>query len=138
MKLYADYQFYIEEYNGDVTENEFKSAIIHASQYIRYISLGKSDSYSGEELKYASCALADAYISAYKLSGGNSSPGQKKSEDTDGYRVSYVTQTIDGESVETLFKRKAYPLAKQWLLNTGLLCRRAGCSNDYKCKLYTL
>lgn len=138
MERYADYEFYIEEHWGSSTEDEFNSAIIHVSQYIRYITLGKSDTYEGIELKYASCALVDAYISACKLSGGSNSPGQKKSENTDGYNVSYVTQTTDGESTEELFKRKAYPIAKQWLLNTGLLNRRAGCINDHKCGLYTL
>lgn len=138
MKRYADYEFYIEEHWGSATEDEFNGAIIHVCQYIRYITLGKSDAYDGAELKYASCALVDAYISAYKLSEGKNSPGQKKSENTDGYSVSYVTQTTDGESAEALFKRKAYPIAKHWLLNTGLLNRRAGCAHDHKCGLYTL
>lgn len=124
MKLYADYQFYATEYHGREEEKDFNRSIIHASQYIRHITLGKSDSYSGEELKYASCALADAYVSACKLSGEKGSQGQKKSENTDGYSVSYVTQTVDGETIEELFKRKAYPIARQWLLGTGLLSRR--------------
>lgn len=133
MKLYADYEFYVAEYRGneDKIEN-FERAIIHASQYIRHVTLGKSDNYSGEELKYASCALVDAYLSAYKLSGDENSTDHKKSENTDGYSVSYVTQTIDGESSEELFKRKAYPIIRQWLLGTGLLNRRVGCHHDRK------
>lgn len=132
MKTYADYQFYVSEYNGALDESEFDQAIIHASQYIRYATLGRSDDYEGNELKYASCALVDAYVSAYKLSGGLGSAGQKKSENNDGYSVTYVTQTIDGESAEELFKRKAYPLVRQWLLGTGLLNRRVGCIHDHK------
>ena len=138
MKVYADYQFYVDEYKGKMDEIDFHKAIIHSSQYIRHITLGRSDKYDGDELKYVSCALADAYISAYKLSSGNNSPGQKKSENTDGYSVSYVTQGKDGESAEELFKRKAYPLARQWLVNTGLLNRRVGCNHDHKCGLYSL
>lgn len=138
MKIYADYQFYIDSYKGKVEESDFNQAIIHASQYIRYITMGRSDNFDGIELKYASCALVDAYISAYKLSSGNNSTGQKKSENTDGYSVSYVTQTKDGESAEELFKRKAYPLIKQWLITTGLLSRRVECNHDHKCGLYTL
>lgn len=132
MKLYADYQFYIEKYCGAQDEKAFDMSIIHASQYIRHITLGKSDNYDGEELKYASCALVDVYLSAYKLSGDANSNGQKKSENTDGYSASYVTQTIDGESSEELFKRKAYPIVRQWLLGTGLLNRRVGCPHDHK------
>lgn len=133
MKLYADYEFYVTEYRGneDKIEN-FERAIVHASQYIRHVTLGRSDNYSGEELKYASCALVDAYLSAYKLSGDEYSTRQKKSENTDGYSVSYVTETIDGESSEELFKRKAYPIAKQWLLGTGLLSRRVGCPHGHE------
>lgn len=133
MKLYADYEFYVTEYRGNEEKIEnFERAIIHASQYIRHVTLGRSDNYNGEELKYASCALADAYLSAYKLSGETNSTGQKKSENTDGYSVSYVTQTIDGESSEELFKRKAYPIARQWLLGTGLLSRRVGCPHGHE------
>lgn len=133
MKLYADYEFYVTEYRGNEGEIEnFERAIVHASQYIRHVTLGKSDNYSGEELKYASCALVDAYLSAYKLSGDENSTGQKKSENTDGYSVSYVTETIDGESSEELFKRKAYPIARQWLLRTGLLSRRVGCPHGHE------
>ena len=133
MKLYADYEFYVTEYRGNEGEIEnFERAIVHASQYIRHVTLGKSDNYSGEELKYASCALVDVYLSAYKLSGDEDSTGQKKSENTDGYSVSYVTETIDGESSEELFKRKAYPIARQWLLGTGLLSRRVGCPHGHE------
>lgn len=133
MKLYADYEFYVTEYRGNEEKIEnFERAIIHASQYIRHVTLGRSDNYNGEELKYASCALADAYLSAYKLSGETNSTGQKKSENTDGYSVSYVTQTIDGESSEELFKRKAYPIVRQWLLGIGLLSRRVGCPHDHE------
>lgn len=133
MKLYADYEFYVTEYRGNEEKIEnFERAIIHASQYIRHVTLGRSDNYNGEELKYASCALADAYLSAYKLSGETNSTGQKKSENTDGYSVSYVTQAIDGESSEELFKRKAYPIARQWLLGTGLLSRRVGCPHGHE------
>ena len=133
MKLYADYEFYVTEYRGNEGEIEnFERAIVHASQYIRHVTLGRSDNYSGEELKYASCALVDAYLSAYKLSGDEDSAGQKKSENTDGYSVSYVTETIDGESSEELFKRKAYPIARQWLLGTGLLSRRVGCPHGHE------
>lgn len=132
MKLYADYQFYIEKYCGAQDEKAFDMSIIHASQYIRHITLGKSDNYDGEELKYASCALVDVYLSACKLSGEKDSCGQKKSENTDGYSVSYVTQTVDGETSEELFKRKAYPIVRQWLLGTGLLSRRVGCPHAHE------
>lgn len=126
MKIYADYQFYEDNYHGLQKESEFGHAVVQASQYIRYVTLGKSDNYAGDELKYATCVLVDAYISAYKMAGGLNSSGQKRSEITDGYSVSYTTQIKDGESAEELFKRKAYPLVVQWLMPTGLLSRKVG------------
>lgn len=132
MKTYADFEFYATEYRGSEDYEPFEQAIIHASQYIRYVTHGRSDSSDCEELKYASCALVDAYISAYNLSGSENATGQKKSENTDGYSVSYTTQTTDGESPEELFERKANMIVRKWLLRTGLLSRRVVCRNDYK------
>lgn len=133
MKLYADYEFYVTEYRGNEGKIEnFERAIVHASQYIRHSTLGRSDNYSGEELKYASCALVDAYISAYNLNGENAA-GQKKSENTDGYSASYVVQATDGESSEELFERKASKIVRKWLLKTGLLNRRVvfDCADEF-------
>lgn len=131
MKLYADYQFYVEEYKGKVEESEFEHALLHVCQFIRSVTIGRSDFYDGEELKYASCALVDAYSSAYR-SSVESGSGQKKSENIDGYSVSYVVQSKDGETAEELFNRKAFPLLRQWLLHTGLLNRRVGCIHDHE------
>ena len=132
MKTYADYEFYATEYRGTNEEDKFECAIIHASQYIRHVTFGRSDNSTCEELKYASCALVDAYISAYNLDGENAA-GQKKSENTDGYSVSYVVQATDGESSEELFERKASKIVRKWLLKTGLLNRRVvfDCADEF-------
>ena len=128
MKSYADYTFYVEDYGGDLIPDEkYKVAALNATQYIKYVTLGRSEKYVGEKLKYATCAAAEAYALAYNLTGGKNTAGQIKSENTDGYSVSYVTQAKDGESQEELFKRKAYLAIKHWLQGTGLLSRRVGC-----------
>lgn len=127
MKPYADYEFYIEKYNGNaISEENFAVAVIHASQFIRYVTMKRSDGYQGDELKYAACAAAEAYNSAFRLSADDPSRGDIKSENTDGYSVSYVAQSNDGETPEALFKRKAYDAMKYWLAGTGLLDRRCG------------
>ncbi len=46
---------------------------------------------------------------------------EKKSESIDGYSVSYVTETTDGDNSVAVMKRKLYSIARYWLLNTGLL-----------------
>lgn len=122
MKAYTDYAFYVEKYGGEkIKEEDFTVASLHATQYIKYITLGRSEKYNGEELQYATCAVAEAYNSA--VNQAKSSGVCKKGETTDGYSVSYVVQGKDGESQEELFKRKAYESAKYWLANTGLLQR---------------
>ena len=128
MKSYADYTFYVENYGGDlIPDKKYGVAALNATQYIKYVTLGRSEKYVGEELKYATCAVAEAYALAYNLTGSKNAAGQIKSENTDGYSVSYVTQAKDGESQEDLFKRKAYSAIKHWLQGTGLLNRRVGC-----------
>lgn len=127
MKPYADYTFYVETYGGDLIPDEkYRMAALNATQYIKYVTLGRSEKYVGEELKYATCAAAEAYAVAYNLTSSNNTAGQIKSESTDGYSISYVTQTKDGETQEELFKRKAYSAIKHWLQETGLLDRRVG------------
>lgn len=134
MKAYADYKFYVEEFGGKKIKGEdFTAASLHATQYIKHITLGRSDSYTGDELKYATCAVADAYQSVF-----GKTEAEKKSENTDGYSVSYVVQGKDGESPEELFKRRAYESAKYWLANTGLLNRKVGCGHAHKCGLYSI
>ena len=46
-----------------------------------------------------------------------------KSENTDGYSVSYVTERIDGQDAEKVLENKLYRIAKVYLGNTGLLYR---------------
>ena len=127
MESYADYEFYVVKYNGKaITEENFAVASLNASQFIRYVTMKRSDGYKGDELKYATCAAAEAYNSAFRLSDDKPSYGEIKSENTDGYSVSYAVQSNDGETAETLFKRKAYDAVKYWLAGTGLLDRRCG------------
>ena len=126
MMAYADYTFYEEVYKGELLNlNNGDIALLHATQYIKHLTLGKSEAYAGDEKKYATCAIAEIYAQVnglIKTAKGNNA--EKKSETTDGYSVSYVTQSKDGESREELFERRAYESAKYWLANTGLLNRR--------------
>lgn len=97
MKIYAKYDFYVEKYGGkEIGEEDFSAASLHATQYIKYITLGRSEKYQGEELQYAACAVADAYNAVFNQQNGTGI--EKKSENTDGYSVSYVVQGKDGES----------------------------------------
>lgn len=139
MNVYADICFYLDRYLGkEIPFEKYEKAALVASQYIRKITLGRSDDYVGDEVKYATCAVIEAYAETYNLTGGNNSAGQIKSESTDGYSVSYVSQIKEGESKEELFRRKAYLAAYDWLQGTGLLDRRVGCSYANKYRLHNL
>lgn len=120
MKTYADYAFFIEQYGGEMDEESFRKAIIGASQYIRYITMNRSDNTDAEEIKYAACAVADVYYSTIIAEQSGKGSG-KKSENIDGYSVTYITDRADGETVESVFKKKAYETVKPWLGPLGLL-----------------
>lgn len=126
MQEYADYGFYIQSYCGTMEESDFNRHILSASQYIRYLTQNASDRYEGEELKYAACAAADLYCAACA-----GEPGKTvKSENNDGYSVTYVTEGTDGETKEELVSRKIYAEVRKWLLPTGLLRRKVRCAHD--------
>lgn len=90
------------------------------------LTVGRSDRYEGDEIKYATCAAAEAYAQAFRLSESETQTAEISSENTDGYSVSYVSQRQSGETQEALFKRKAYDAVRAWLSGTGLLSRRCG------------
>ena len=128
MKVYADKEFYCSTYKGAVPEVFLERSLMNASQYLHTVTSGKADSFEGNELKYAACATADLYYRTCIEQKKNI-----KSENNDGYSVTYVTEQKDGESLENLFQRQAYGIARKWLLTTGIMNRRAGYAYDHKC-----
>ena len=121
MILYADYKFYVESYDGDMDEKEFRKVISRASAHVRRITFGRADSQSDmEEVKFATCAacdvIADDARRRKKHDGMNIA-----SENTDGYAVAYVADQASGESAEQSLNKKVYASAKVYLEPTGLL-----------------
>lgn len=126
---YADYEFYKTKAKGKLEKEVFEAEVLEASFFLRYLTLGKSDSVQPEALSYAACAIADMYISEKKkLVSGE---GRKKSENNDGYSVSFVTELKDGETAEELLTRKAGQIARRHLIGTELLSRKVGYRSDY-------
>ena len=118
MKGYADYVFYREQYHGQMEEEDFNRHMLSATQYIRYLTMGKADQYAGEELKYAACEAADIYFSVSVSNLSKAGSGRIKSESNDGYSVTSVI--------------------RKWLLSTGLLRRKVRCAHDYQCGHHAL
>lgn len=119
MKIYADYEFYKNTYLGKLDEENFGSLAVRASQYIRYVTLNRSDQYECEELRYAMCEVADIYGQFDKKDGRT-----VLSENIDGYSISYASESATGETMEHTRDRKAYQVLRKWLLPTGILNRR--------------
>ena len=64
--------------------------------------------------------------------------GPVRSENNDGYSVSYVVEQTDGQTAEEAVRRKAYDAVYMYLLPTGWLNRKVRCHNDHKCGYYGL
>ena len=117
---YADYDFYVDRAHGKLDQEAFEGYILKASFFLRYITLGKTERVEGEEVSYAACAIADMYAEEKKKITAD-----KKSENNDGYSVTYIAERKDGESMEDFLSRKAMQIARRYLLTTGLLNRKA-------------
>lgn len=128
---YADYEFYTEKAYGKQEKDSFEKEVLEASFFLRYLTLGKSDKVQPEALQYAACSIADMYAEQKQKSA--SGEMGKKSENTDGYSVSYINEMKDGETLETLLNGKALQIARKYLMGTGLLSRKVGCSHADKC-----
>lgn len=74
-------------------------------------------------------AVADVYASCEK----KREAGTVKSENNDGYSVSYTVEQADGQTVEELIRKKAYEAASTYLLPTGWLSRKVGCCCVNEC-----
>lgn len=127
----VDYKFYKEKYRGQMKEDCFEKNILLASQYLRYVTAGRADTYEGMELKYAACEVADIY---QDMQSGQ----RKQSENNDGYSVTFVTEGETGETAEQLRDRKAYQATRKWLLFTGLLSRKVVSGHADQCGYYTI
>lgn len=86
-------------------------------------------------VKDAVCAVADVYCSYDQK---QASAGMVKSENNDGYSVTYVTEQTDGQTAEEVLRKKAYAAASAYLLPTGWLSRKVGCCYVGECNDYNL
>lgn len=121
MRIYADYEYYADTYKGTVIPEEaFPEAIREASAFIREITHDRIDEVT-DDVRDAACSVAEVrYLESEAQSQGNDS-WEVKSENTDGYSVSYVTEGKDGETREETVRRKMYLAARKYLIHTGLL-----------------
>lgn len=128
---YAGYEFYKDQTHGRLEKESFEKEVLEASFFLRYLTAGKSDRIQPEALQYAACSIADMY--AEQKQKASSGEMRKKSENTDGYSVSYAIEMKDGETFEDFLNGKAAQIARKYLVGTGLLDRKVGCRHAHKC-----
>ena len=134
--MLVDYKYYIEDFGGEKisTESDFKRTINLAETHLCNFTFNriKNDVENEHLIKSCICEMCDAiYDMTLKDNGkvkksDNSTVNDGKivkSENTDGYSVSYVTERIDGQDAEKALENKLYRIAKVYLGNTGLLYR---------------
>ncbi len=90
MTIYADYEYYTDDFFGTIlTEENFSSYALKASSYINYVTMNRAKKHPEmEEVKFACCALAEQYqvidtakkLSSSALSAGVSSLSENSAE----------------------------------------------------------
>lgn len=132
MERFVDYAYYQMNFQGSsIPVDAFETYAAQASAYVDYLTLNRIGKLKNipDKVKDAVCAVCEVY---YVIDQKEENGGNIKSENTDGYSVSYITEQQDGQLKEALKTKKAYYAAYQYLAFTGLLSRRM--QNDYKCR----
>lgn len=120
MNLYADYTFYVSEYRGNLTDEEFDKSVIPASAHVRRITFGRADdNMEMEEVKLATCAVCDLIANDEKVRSEHLGR-VVTSENTDGYSVSYESGG-NGGTADELLGGKIFDTLELYLMPTGLL-----------------
>lgn len=121
---YVDYKYYAEAFLGTaIPEPSFPALEKKAEAFLHRITFGRVKRLPEipKEVKDAICAMAE-----YNFQADKKTPGVK-SENIDGYSVSY------GDSTETSRNTELYGVAKNYLSDTGLLYRGRSRRYDNKC-----
>lgn len=132
--MYVTYRYYADEYGGKlIEEKRFSVMERRAKAYIRQLTYVRGNIFALENdtVKDAVCAAAEVY---YQYETNRKTAGTIKSENTDGYSVTYVTEQTDGKTAEEVLKKKAYDAVYPYLLTTGWLSRKVGTYHDHKCR----
>lgn len=129
--MYVTYDYYASEFSGKLSEEEFDVAERYAETYIRSVTYVRGDIFATDSdmVRDAVCAVADVYGDYSKTKAES---GVKKSENNDGYSVTFVTEQADGQTVEEVRDKKAHDVARMYLLPTGWLSRKVGCCYDHE------
>ena len=128
--VYATYQDYTGKYSGIAVTDEkvFDRLARKASAYIDMFTFGRINEGNVNSFPSLSVCVCDMVDTIFFSEGKDGLKNEKKSESTDGYSVTYVTEGTDGKSAEETLRRKLYSTAKLYLINTGLLYCGVDCA----------
>jgi len=134
--VYADYDFYCNEYFGKaIPSEEYQRLALRGSQYIDYITQGRAEARADlEAVKMCCCALAEQYqtieaaqaLAQKGLVAGAWDGGEVQSETVGSWSRSYRSGGDSAQSaVQAADAARSVLLdtARRYLTNTGLLYR---------------
>ncbi len=113
------YAYYVEQYGGNtIPEERFWYVMQKSEMYLHAFTFNRlrGEAYDNV-VKNCLCDMAETIYTFERKSAEK----VKKSENTDGYSVSYVTEVIDGQDMQEVLHKKLYGIAELYLMNTGLL-----------------
>lgn len=125
--IYADYNFYVSSFYGNVIpEEEYAAVALRASQFLDYYTMNRAKDYSDlSELKMACCALAEEYhtILTAKRHESQMADGEMQSQTVGSYSVTYRSKGESLAEASAQAQSRLATVARQYLARTGLLYR---------------
>ena len=121
--MYVNYDFYKNTFGGNIPEDKFKAVEAQAEAHISYFTYINGDIFAKESdrVKLAVCSAAEII---YNYTNNQTGGAGLRSESSDGYSVSYVTEAQDGQTSEEVLRKKVYEAIRLYLLPTGWLSRK--------------
>lgn len=119
MTAYADYAYYRDNFHGSaVSETDFPGLAVKASAFIDRLTFNRlrSAEVIPDEAKMATCAVAER-IQAAENSGALAVNAAVKSENNDGYSVSYNDFSLVRAQLYADYEEAVLP----YLYGTGLM-----------------
>lgn len=121
MVQYADYMYYVDVFKGNTIPVEsFDQIVMKASAFVRQITFNQIEEPIIDDVKDAVCSVCDVIFEDERILKRTNGK-DVKSENIDGYSVTYVAEAKDGQTHNELLERKMYSAARMYLLHTGLL-----------------
>ena len=126
----VDYKFYKEKYFGTIIpdQNAIEQPMLKANIFLSQIMRQDIEDAGQEELvKLCLCEVSElVYQDA--LNRAEHSGRDVRSENTDGYSVTYATEAENGKIAVDSLQSKVYGVIRRYLAHTGLLY--LGVNND--------